>query len=117
MRSGARDALLGMARNKHAVYNKPPEHKRPFYDASCLSTAKSYYVRFKLLYPKEARDIAIDGILAEIDEQLAYKQLSIGRYYHKTGNIQSANLYFDMVVNDWPDSKAAQQAKELLTKK
>lgn len=112
-----RDALLGMARNKHAVYNKPPEHKRPFYDASCLNSAKSYYGRFKLLYPKEAKEIGVDEILTEIDEQLAYKQLSIGRYYQRTGHIQSANLYFDMVVNEWPGSKAAQQAKELLSEK
>jgi tetratricopeptide (TPR) repeat protein len=112
-----RDALLGMARNKHAVYNKHPEYKRPLYDASCLNSAKSYYGRFKLLYPADAKEIGVDEILSEIDEQLACKQLSIGRYYQKTGNIQSANLYFDMVVNDWPGSKAAEQAKELLTKK
>ena len=112
-----RDALLGMARCKHAVYNKPPEHKRQFYDASCLSSAKTYYGRFKLLYPKDAREIGVDEILSEIDEQLAYKHLSIGRYYQATGNRQAANLYYDMVVNDWPDSKAAQEAKELLTKK
>lgn len=110
-----RDALLGMARNKHAVYNKHPEYKRPFYDSSCLSSAKSYYGRFKLLYPQDAREIGVDEILTEIDEQLAYKQLSIGRYYQRTGSIQSANLYFDMVVNDWPGSKAAEEAKELLT--
>jgi outer membrane protein assembly factor BamD (BamD/ComL family) len=112
-----RDALLGMARNKHAVYNEYPEYKRPFYDASCLNSAKSYYGRFKLLYPANAKEIGIDEILSEIDEQLAYKQLSIGRYYHKTGNKQSANLYFDMIVNDWPGSKAAQEAKEILAKK
>jgi outer membrane protein assembly factor BamD (BamD/ComL family) len=112
-----REALLGMARCKLAVYNKPPEHKRAFYDASSLNSAKSYYGRFKLLYPEDARKIGVDKILSEIDEQLAYKQLSIGRYYQKTGNRQSANLYYDMVVNDWPGSKAAEEAKELLAKK
>ncbi len=112
-----RDALLGMARNKHAVYNKPPEHKRAFYDASCLNSAKSYYGRFKLLYPEDAREIGVDKILSEIDEQLAYKQLSIGRYYQRAGNRQSANLYYDMVMNNWPDSKAAEEAKEMLAKK
>ena len=115
--SVGRDALLGMARNKLAVYDKPPEHKRPFYDASCLNSAKSYYGRFKLLYPKEAREIGVDEILTGIDEQLAYKQLTIGRYYQRTGHIQAANLYYDMVVSDWPGTKAAQQAKELLVKK
>ena len=112
-----RDALLGMARNKHAVYNKPHEQNRTFYDASSLSSAKSYYGRYKLLYPEDARKIGVDDILGEIDEQLAYKQLSIGRYYQKTGNKQSANLYYDMIVNDWPDTKAAEEAKEMLAKK
>jgi len=112
-----RDALLGMARNKLAIYNKPPENKRPYYDASCLNSAKSYYGRFKLLYPKDAKEIGVDEILSEIDEQIAYKQFCIGRYYQRTGHIQSANLYFDMVVKDWPGSKAAQEAKELLSTK
>ena len=112
-----RDALLGMARCKHAVYNKPPEHKRTFYDASSLNSAKSYYGRFKLLYPEDAKKIGIDELLSEIDEQIAYKQLSIGRYYQKTGNKQSANLYYDMVVSDWPGTKAAEEAKEMLAKK
>jgi len=109
-----RDALLGMARNKHAVYNKPPEHKRGFYDASYLNSAKSYYGRFKLLYPEDAEKIGVDEILTKINEQLAYKQLSIGRYYQKTGNKQAANLYYDMVANDWPETKAAEEAKEML---
>jgi len=109
-----RDALLGMARCKHAVYNRHPENKRPNYDASCLSTAKSCYERFRLLYPQDASKIKVDEILKEISEQLAEKQLSIGRYYQRVENIQAANLYFDMVARDWPGSEAAQTAKEML---
>ena len=111
-----RDALLGMARCKHAVYNKPPEHKRPFYDDSSLSTAKSCYERFRLLYPKDAGQIGVDEILKEIYEQLSYKQFSIGQYYQAVGNRQSANLYYDMVISNWPDSKTAEMAKETLDK-
>jgi outer membrane protein assembly factor BamD (BamD/ComL family) len=111
------EALLGMARCKLAVYNKPPEQKRAFYDASPLRSAKTYYGRFKLLYPKEAKEIGVDEILSQIDEELAYKQLTIARYYQKTGHRQAANLYYDMIVSDWPDSKAAQEAKEMLNKK
>lgn len=110
-----KDALLGMARCNNAVYNKHPEHKRPLYDSSSLSTAKSCYEKFSLLYPKEAKEIGVPEILNEIDEQLACKQLSIGRYYQKVGNQQSANLYYDMVVNDWPGTKAAETAKQMLT--
>jgi len=109
------DALLGMARCSHAAYNNHPEHKRPFYDASNLNTAKSCYEKFKLLYPKNAEEINVDKILNEIDEQLAYKQFTIGQYYQRTDKNQAANLYFDMVISDWPGTKAAEMAKEMLS--
>jgi tetratricopeptide (TPR) repeat protein len=109
-----RDALLGMAQAKHAIYNKNPEYKRPYYDASCLRSAKSYYERFRLLYPEDAKALGLGKILKEITEQLAYKEYIIGRYYNKTGNKQSANLYFNEVVSDWPDSAAAKKAEEML---
>ena len=109
-----KEALLGMARTKLAAYNQKPEHKRHFYDASGLSTAKSCYSRFKLLYPVDARQIDVDKIVQEIDEQLAYKQLSIGQYYQSTGHQQAANLYYRMVVEDWPNTQVAATAKELL---
>jgi len=109
-----KDALHGMARCKHAAYNKEPEHKRHLYDASRLSTAKSCYERLRLLFPKEAKEIGVDEILVQIDEQLARKQLSIGQYYQRVGNRQAAALYYDMVVTDWPGTEAAQTAKEEL---
>jgi len=111
----ARDALLAMARSKRAIYNKHPEEKRPHYDASCLSTAKSCYERFRLLYPQDAEKFKVDAILKEINEQLAQKQLSIGLYYQRVGKREAANLYFDMVAKDWSGSEAAQTAKEMLT--
>ncbi|MCP4262210.1 MAG: tetratricopeptide repeat protein [Planctomycetes bacterium] len=110
-----RDALLNMARCKHAAYNNHPEHRRPFYDSSSLNIAKSSYEKFKLLYPEDPERTNIDVKIKEINEQLAYKEFTIGQYYHKTGNKKSANLYFDMVINDWPGTKAAEMAKEMLT--
>lgn len=110
-----KDALLGMARCKHAVYNKHEEHKRHCYSASSLISAKSYYEKFKLLYPEDAEELGIDKVLEEMDEQLAYKQFRIGRYYQRTGKRQAANLYYNMVIQDWPGSKAAEGAKEALT--
>lgn len=109
-----KEALVGMGRTKIAAYNKHPEHKRHLYDASGLSTAKSCYSRFKLLYPVDARQMNVDKILDDIDEELAFKQLSIGQYYQSTDHKKAANLYYRMVVNDWPNTKAAKTAKELL---
>lgn len=109
-----RDSLLGIARCKLAIYNSHPEHKRVLYDASSLETAKSSYERLGLLYPETAAEIGSYKIIGEINEQLAQKQLAIGRYYQKVGNIQAANLYYDMILRDWKNSKAAESASEML---
>lgn len=109
-----RDSLHGMARCKLAVYNSHPEHRRALYDASNLSIAKSSYEKFGMLYPEDAVEIGAYKKVREIDEQLANKQLSIGRYYQKVGNVQAANLYYDMVIRDWANSKAAEAAREML---
>jgi len=106
----AKQALLSMAQCKHAVY------KGPKYDASSLNNAKTYYQEFNLRYPEDAKELGVDRILAQIDEQLAYKQFSIGQYYQKTGNRLSANLYYDMVIQNWPESKPAGLAKDNLAK-
>ena len=106
----AKDALLAMARCKHAAYHGPK------YNASHLRSAKSYYEDFKVRYPEDAVKLNIDQILKEIDEQIAYKQFCIGQYYQSAGRTQAANLYYDMVIRNWSETKAAQMAKEVLTK-
>ena len=112
-----RDALLGMAKAKYSVYNKNPESRKPFYDASCLRSARSYYEMLKRYYSDYAEEIGVDETLNAIKEQLAYKELSIGLYYEKMGNIQAANLYFDMVMSNWPESKSAEIAQNKLNSK
>jgi hypothetical protein len=81
----AKQALLSMARCKHAAYQGPK------YNASSLE------------------------ILKQINEQIAYKQLTVGRYYQKTGSRRAANLYFQMVIRNWPETESAELAKEALT--
>ncbi len=109
-----RDALLGMARSKMAIYRSYPEQKRSLYDTSCLKIAKSCYERLGRFYPEEAAEIGAFRTIREIDEQLAEKQLAVGRYYQKVGNIRAANLYYDMIVSDWENTEAAENARELL---
>jgi len=100
------EALLGMARCKHAAYGGPR------YDSSALISAKSYYENYKLRYPERAKELNIDERLEQIEEQLAYKQFDIGRYYQQTGSKQSANFYYQMVIDKWPGSVAAKMAKK-----
>jgi hypothetical protein len=109
-----KQALYRMAENNVAAYNEPPRARRASYDASKLTTAKSYYERFLLLYPEEAGEKDIPEKIRQIDEQLAYKQLRIGQYYRRTGKLQASNLYFDMVVQNWPRTEAAAMARRAL---
>lgn len=102
-----KQTLLSMARCKYALYRGPK------YDASCLKTAKSHYEDFKLRFPQDAKEFDIDNILKQINEQMAYKQLCIGQYYEKVGNKLSANLYYDMVIQNWPNSNSAESARQI----
>jgi len=102
-----RDSLLGMARCKHAAY------KGPKYDASELISAKSYYEDFKLRYPQDAKELEIAEKLEIINEQIAMKKFEIGQYYQKTGNEQSANLYYQMVADNWAGTEAAKMVRKL----
>ena len=72
-------AILRMAEDNFAAYNKPPEKQQPLLDASKLTTAKTYYERFALRYPEDAAKHDIPAKLERIDEQMAYKQYTIGR--------------------------------------
>ena len=101
----AKDALLGMGRCKHAAY------KGPNYDASSLVSAKSYYGNFRLRYPPDAEKFDLEKRIGQIDEQLAYKQFSIGQYYQRTGSKQAAFFYYQMVIDNWPNTTAAEMAK------
>jgi len=107
-----RRALLGMADAKHASYNKNPPERRPLFDASSLKTAKTYYEKYLMLFPDDPIDSDITTTIQEINEQIAYKEYSIGQFYERTGQKQAANLYYDMVIESWPGSKAAQMARE-----
>lgn len=107
----ARNALLAMARTKYASY------RGAVYDGSSLISAKTYYENFRLRYPEEAKRIEVDKILVRIDEQLARKNLLIAKYYDRTGSTEPASMYYQMVADNWPDTKAGEKAKQKINQK
>ena len=100
-----RDSLLQMAQSLHSAYRSPS------YDSTSLNSARSYYENFNSRYPEFAIQYDIAARTSMIDEQLAYKQLSIADYYNRTDNRQAANLYYRLVIDKWPDSTAAKLAR------
>ena len=53
----------------------------------------------------------IDEKLRTIEEQLAYKQYSVGEYYDRTGSRQAAQLYYEEVLVKWPGTAAAEMSQ------
>jgi outer membrane protein assembly factor BamD (BamD/ComL family) len=110
----AKDALLAMARCKHAVYQGPA------YDSTDLISARGYYEKFKQLYPADAAALNIDKRLVMINEQLAYKEFQIGQYYQRTEepkagqDTKPADIYYISVLESWPQTKAAKMAAAAL---
>jgi outer membrane protein assembly factor BamD (BamD/ComL family) len=98
-------SLLRMAQCLHAAY------KGPKYDSSWLVSAKAYYEDYRNRYPDKARQINTDETLAMIVEQQAYKNYAVACYYDKTDHPLAANLYYQYVLDAWPDSRSAQMTK------
>ncbi len=107
-------ALLRMAEDNLLAYNQPPVKRRPLLDSSKLVTAKTYFEKYALLYPKEVKPLKIDEKLKQIDELMALKQFTIGKYYRRVGKTSAARLYFETVIRDWPKTDAASLAREAL---
>jgi hypothetical protein len=99
-------AMLKMAETLHSAY------KGPRYDPSSLKSARSYYKDFEDRHPELSGEYKIGENISLIDEQAAYKQFQIAEYYYRTDSPQAANIYYNSVIENWPNSNAAKMAKE-----
>jgi len=103
------NALYQMANSHNSAY------KGSKFDSTTLLTARSYYNDYKREYTRISIEKGIDTNISEIDEKLAEKQYTIGFHYENAENIHGAKLYYDYIIEKWPDSKAAESAKTRLS--
>ena len=102
-------AMLKMAETLHSAY------KGPRYDPSSLKSAHSYYKDFEERHPELSEEYKIGENISMIDEQAAFKQFQIAEYYHRTDSPQAANIYYNSVIENWPNSNAAKMAEEKIS--
>lgn len=93
-------ALLRMAQCLHAAY------KGPRYDSTWLVSARAYYEDYLKRYPQQAAQIQASDTIALIVQQQAYKNYWIAQYYDRTDHPLAANLYYQYVIDTWPESEA-----------
>jgi tetratricopeptide (TPR) repeat protein len=109
-----KESLLSMAQDKLAVFNAHRPTRRHLYDTSPLTASRGYYLRFQERFPEDANQIDVKGIVSRIDTDIATKQLVVAQYYRRIHKSQAAQLYLDMVIRNWPQTPAAQTAREIL---
>jgi outer membrane protein assembly factor BamD (BamD/ComL family) len=104
-----KDATLGMARSLENDY------KVPKLDAKVLESSRSYYAEYQKRYPDTAGQIEVPQTINSIDEKLAEKELTVADYYARTASYAAAELCYQKIIDDWPNSGAAKSAQQKIT--
>lgn len=83
-------------------------------DPDLLDLAEVNLRKFKLAFPREPRLDDAQTALAEMKEIFAQNLLETGQFYQKRKQIDASIIYFSKVVAKYPDSHAAETARERL---
>lgn len=105
-----KESLLEMAHSLHSAW------KGPKYDSTTLLLARSHYVEFKKKYPLDVDKYDINEKIKLVDEQLAYKELEIAKYYSRAELPLAAITYYEYTSVFWPETTAGKLAKEAIKK-
>lgn len=100
------EALYGMARTLKEAY------EGPYFDSTVLESSETYYRKFQVRYPEKAKKIKVQKNINQIEKLLSEKRLEIAKYYERTDSFTAANLYYQSVIDEWPGSHAAKEAKK-----
>ncbi len=85
----------------------------PQYDQVFTQKAIKSLRKFLLKYPNSNFQEKAKEILRELTEKQARHVLDIAKFYLKQKKYQSAKIYLEEVVNKYPNTNAAQEAKRL----
>ncbi|MDD5134970.1 MAG: outer membrane protein assembly factor BamD, partial [Phycisphaerae bacterium] len=100
------EALLGMARSLELDY------KGPKFDSKPIESSKTYYSEYAKRFPDKASDLQVPGKIEQMDEKLAEKELTVADYYARTDSYQAANIYYQTILDNFPQSRAAEGVEE-----
>ena len=67
---------------------------------------------FLARYPEDKDKAKAQKLYGQTRELLAGKVMEVAQFYEKNKNRQAAKVYFEKVVNDYPETEAAGKAKE-----
>lgn len=98
------EALIQRAYTQHSAYNGFN------YDSTGLTSALSFYKQYRQIHPEQAVAKDVDQKIRYANEQLAHKEFGVGEYYNRTDRPEAAKMYYEYVIENWPDTGAAKAA-------
>jgi outer membrane protein assembly factor BamD (BamD/ComL family) len=102
---------LAMLRGAEAAAAAFPGIK---FDDRALLDAQVRYEQLQATFPPYAERERVPDRLEGIRQQRAEKDLDIARWYERTKQAGAAEYYYRLVLNDWPDTLAAGEARRSL---
>lgn len=102
------DATYGLA-NCYVKGSLPPE-----YDQSPSQLATEAIDEFVEAYPNDSRNGELRGLQNEMNEKIARQRLSSAMFYEKRDILKSARIYYEVVVEQFGETGAAEEARAWL---
>ncbi|HOD48593.1 MAG TPA: outer membrane protein assembly factor BamD [Candidatus Hydrogenedentes bacterium] len=88
----------------------------PAYDQTRSRLAIEAIDEFKSRFPEDERTQGLDEKREEMREKIARQRLLTARFYEKRRRFDAARIYYEAVVEQFPDTAAATDAKDWLDK-
>ncbi len=86
----------------------------PDYDQSPSQLAVNAMDDFLQRYPGDERETDMEGKREEMRERIAQQRLNTARFYEKRQKYDAARIYYEVVVKQFPETQAAQEAQKWL---
>ncbi len=86
------------------------------FDDAPLIEAQERFGQFLRSYPAQADQMQVPTAIEQIASTRADKTLDIGRFYERTGQPGAARYYYRATVRRWPNTPAAAEARNNLSK-
>lgn len=90
-----------------SYYNLSPRYKL---DQTYTKQALERFRLFNSRYPNSERVTDSGEYITELRNKMARKNFSAGEFYMRTSRYNAAAVYFDLVIDEYPDSKWAERA-------
>ena len=88
-------------------YKLSPQFER---DQDYSIKAIQSFSEFQTVYPDDSLYTQANGYIKELREKLAHREFFIAELYRKMFSPESAIIYYDSVINDYPDTEYYEQA-------